>query len=145
MDKPFYSDGLKFECQRCSFCCRHEPGYVFLSETDLMEMVKELGMKRESFIDKYCTWVDIGFFKRLSLIEKENNDCIFWSEGGCAVYKARPLQCRSYPFWSHVVENSGTWLEESKSCPGIGKGEVHSAEEIEEWLQKRLNDPLINS
>jgi len=110
-----------------------------------MAMVEELGMERESFIEKYCAWVDIGFFKRLSLIEKENNDCIFWSEAGCAVYKARPLQCRSYPFWAHVVENVQTWQEESKDCPGIGKGKKHSADEIEEWLRKRLDDPLIST
>ncbi|MBN2656524.1 MAG: YkgJ family cysteine cluster protein [Spirochaetales bacterium] len=145
MSEPFYRDGLKFECQRCSYCCRHEPGYVFLSEKDLMAMAGELEMKREAFIEKYCSWVDIGFFKRLSLIEKDNNDCIFWSESGCEVYKARPLQCRSYPFWVQVVENEESWSEESASCPGIGKGKLHSAEEIGDWLQKRLDDPLINS
>ena len=25
--EPFYKDGLHFECQRCSFCCGHSPGY----------------------------------------------------------------------------------------------------------------------
>lgn len=144
MDEPFYKEGLKFQCQRCNYCCRHEPGYVFLSEKDLKAMVKETGLSRQAFIDKYCQWVDIGFFKRLSLIEKENNDCIFWSESGCAVYKARPLQCRSYPFWMHVVESPATWTEEAKSCPGIGKGDVHSAEKIERWLEMRIDDPLIS-
>lgn len=145
MSEPFYKDGLNFECQRCSYCCRHEPGYVFLSENDLQAMLAVTGLEREAFIEKYCSWVDIGFFKRLSLIEKENNDCIFWSEKGCAVYKARPLQCRSYPFWMHVVENRKTWDEEAGSCPGIGKGKRHSAEEIEDWLEKRVSDPLISS
>ena len=144
MSNKFYNDGLQFECTRCSYCCRHEPGFVFLSENDLNAMVSELKLSEEEFISKYCTKVDIGFFNRLSLIEKDNHDCIFWSEKGCAVYKARPLQCRSYPFWTQVVENKESWAEEGQSCPGIGQGKVHSKEEIEEWLEKRINDPLIS-
>ncbi|HUX21603.1 MAG TPA: YkgJ family cysteine cluster protein, partial [Spirochaetia bacterium] len=38
MYKPFYQDGLRFECTRCDACCRHEPGYVFLSQTDLRRL-----------------------------------------------------------------------------------------------------------
>lgn len=145
MSKPFYKDGLQFECQRCSYCCRHEPGFVFLSKKDLLAMMAETGLGRDQFIEKYCKWVDIGFFKRLSLVEKKNNDCIFWSEAGCQVYMARPLQCRSYPFWIQVVETPGTWAEEGLSCPGIGQGKHHSAKEIDDWLQMRLDDPLISS
>jgi len=145
MSKKFYDDGLQFECTRCSYCCRHEPGYVFLSENDLDAMVKDLKISEKEFVEKYCTKVDIGFFNRLSLIEKENHDWIFWSEKGCAVYKSRPLQCRSYPFWTQVVESKEAWVEESRSCPGIGKGKVHSKENIDEWLDKRKNDSLISS
>ena len=145
MSKQFYENGLQFECTRCSYCCRHEPGYVFLSDNDLDAMVKELKISESEFIEKYCSKVDIGFFNRLSLIEKDNHDCIFWSEKGCAVYKARPLQCRSYPFWIQVVESEETWNEESRSCPGIGKWKVHSKKDIEEWLEKRKNDSLISA
>jgi Fe-S-cluster containining protein len=145
MSNEFYEKGLKFECQRCSYCCRHEPGFVFLSENDLNAMVKELDMSEEEFVTQYCTRVDIGFFKRLSLIEKKNHDCIFWSEEGCRVYKARPLQCRSYPFWTQIVQDKDSWDEESLSCPGMGVGKTHSKEEIEDWLEKRINDPLISS
>lgn len=145
MSKKFYDEGLRFECQRCSYCCRHEPGFVFLSKKDLNAMVVELNISEDEFIDKYCKKVDIGFFKRLSLTEKENNDCIFWSEKGCEVYKARPLQCRSYPFWTQIVDDQELWEEESQSCPGIGKGDIHSKKEIEDWLEKRIKDPLISS
>jgi len=144
MEKKFYDKGLQFECTRCSYCCRHEPGFVFLSETDLKGMVETLDISEEEFIENYCKNVDIGFFNRLSLIEKDNHDCIFWSEKGCAVYKARPLQCRSYPFWTQIVEDKESWDEEGTSCPGIGKGKVHSKEEIEKWLEKKINDSLIS-
>lgn len=138
----FYQDGLRFTCQRCSGCCRHEPGYVFLSEKDITLMYKRLDISRAKFIKKYCRVVNISGFKRISLIEKDNNDCIFW-ENGCTVYEARPLQCRSYPFWAHNLINQETWDNVCKECPGAGIGELRSKENIEEWLNKRLQEPLV--
>ncbi|HQO67077.1 MAG TPA: YkgJ family cysteine cluster protein, partial [Spirochaetales bacterium] len=35
MNQSFWHEGLRFECARCSACCRYEPGYVFLSADDL--------------------------------------------------------------------------------------------------------------
>ena len=35
MSEPFYAEGLRFSCERCSACCRGEPGYVFLTKEDL--------------------------------------------------------------------------------------------------------------
>lgn len=139
----FYKDGLKFSCQRCSCCCRHEPGYVFLSENDLVKMYKRVDMPRKKFIKKYCRVVDLGGIKRLSLIEKENNDCIFWDKG-CTVYEVRPLQCKSFPFWAHNLINEETWNSVANSCPGVGRDELHTKEEIDQWLDKRLKEPFIN-
>ena len=143
MEKPFYSNGLKFECQRCSACCRHEPGYVFLSKIDLRDLSGNLKMSEKEFFDKYCRKVDIGGFSRISLNEKKNFDCIFWENGGCRVYQFRPLQCRTYPFWRPYLESEEDWNALSESCPGVNKGKLHPREEIEEKLFLRLKEPLI--
>ena len=143
MDKPFYSEGLNFECQRCSACCRYEPGYVFLSKKDLSHLASHMKMSSAEFIEAYCRQIDIGGFHRISLVEKKNHDCIFWEPGGCKVYNARPLQCRSYPFWHPVMATAETWEEEAKHCPGINKGKKHSCKEIESWLSWRAREPLI--
>ncbi len=140
MGRPFYSDGLKFECTRCSACCRFDPGFVFLSRNDLDRLLSFMSMKKDSFIRKYCRIVDMGNTRRLSLVEKENYDCIFWSENGCAVYEARPLQCRSYPFWRPFLESKEAWDAEAENCPGMNRGTVHSAKVIEKWLEKRDNE-----
>ena len=144
MEEPFYKDGLKFECQRCSGCCRFESGYVFLSQVDLDRLSAHLKISRDDFLEKYCVKVDIGGTYRISLIEKDNYDCIFWRDGGCAVYGARPLQCRSYPFWASYMESKEDWECLSSSCPGVNKGKVHSKEEIEEWLYLRRKEKLIS-
>ncbi|MCQ2603997.1 MAG: YkgJ family cysteine cluster protein [Spirochaetia bacterium] len=143
MKEPFYKNGLKFQCQRCSGCCRFEPGYVFLTEDDVTSLLDVLKMERDAFLEKYCVKVDIGGSYRLSLAEKENYDCIFWENGGCSVYEGRPLQCRSYPFWASNLESPEDWDALGCSCPGVNKGCIHTREEIEDWLYQRKAHRLI--
>jgi Fe-S-cluster containining protein len=144
MKRPFYSQGLRFSCTQCSYCCRNEPGYVFLSEKDLSALLIKTSMTKEEFIESYCKIADFGFEKKISIREKPNNDCIFWEDGGCQVYEARPLQCRSYPFWSMIIESKTAWENEKRFCPGLDQGQLHSRKEIEEWLKKRLEESLIS-
>jgi uncharacterized protein len=133
----FYENGLRFECQKCSNCCRKSPGYVFLNNKDLKELKTALKMDIKSIIQDYCRIVDISGFKRLSLKEKTNYDCIFWENGGCIIYKHRPYQCRSYPFWRHNLESLDTWNSLKDECPGINKGKKHSKKTITNWMENR--------
>ncbi len=142
---PFYQDGLQFECTRCSACCRHDPGWVFLSRNDLEKLCRATGLGEREFIDTWSREVDIGGFKRLSLKEKPNFDCIFWNDGGCSVYEHRPLQCSTYPFWSANLFSRAVWDDLEKSCPGIDRGRRSSRNEIDTLLKARREDPLIDS
>jgi len=142
---PFYAQGLNFTCVRCSACCRHESGYVFLSKKDLSALLACLKMERKEFIAKYCHWIPLasgGEKEQLSLKEKRNFDCIFW-EKGCTVYDSRPLQCRAFPFWDWILESEKNWKQMASDCPGIGKGSVHSPDSIEKWLSIRQKEPII--
>ncbi len=147
-ENDYYSKGLRFECNRCSHCCRHDPGLVFLSEEDTIRIPRYLRIERAEFLARYCRNVDIGTVRRITIDERPNYDCVFWSENGCEIYEVRPLQCRSYPFWASVVESAESWQAEAKHCPGINTGRLHSADEIHDWLvqarQRRLIelDPL---
>ncbi len=143
MCEPFYKDGLKFECTQCSKCCRFDPGYVFLSYNDLDRLLIHFELSRNIFIEKYCRVVDIGDQKRLSLIEKANYDCIFWKDGGCTIYEARPLQCRSYPFWKPFLTDREAWDAEAESCPGMNNGLPVEREAVEKWLSLRDAEDYI--
>jgi uncharacterized protein len=134
--KPFYAEGLRFECNRCSQCCRHTPGYVFLSRNDLDTLVSYLGMDEKDFLYAYCREVCTIRGKKISLKEKANYDCIFWEKDGCLYYEARPFQCRSFPFWKQYLGTKKRWDNLVSFCPGIGKGQTHTKEEIEEWIEK---------
>jgi len=141
--KPFYANGLRFECTRCSACCRHDPGYVFLSKTDLQRLADHFSMTIDQFKAKHCRVIDFGMVTRLSLLEKPNNDCAMWQDGGCSVYESRPLQCRSFPFWANNVDDQSAWDQVARDCPGIHRGSLHSAQVIEKWLQARIDEPLL--
>lgn len=143
-DRKFYEDGLSFSCTRCSNCCRHDPGYVFLSEADLNNLARNLKLDTDKVIRFYCREVEIGGFTRLSLKERRNFDCIFWNNHGCIVYEARPFQCKSYPFWSAHLDSRESWNALSDQCPGINQGELHSKEKIENWLSLRNREPFID-
>lgn len=141
----FYEDGLSFSCvEGCVYCCSGEPGYVFLSQDDLDRLCAHTNLDEQTFIDIYCRSVDMGSFSMISLIEQKNYDCIFLKDKRCSVYDARPVQCRTYPFWPAIMESEATWEEESVSCPGIGTGRQYSREEIDELLTlQRGREPII--
>ena len=132
----FFENGLHFSCKRCSACCRHEPGFVYLSETDLSKLCSKFNMEKEDFIASYCRFVpsDCGE-KVLCLLEKADFDCILW-DGGCTAYDARPVQCSTYPFWTRVLSSKRTWILEAASCPGIEAGQQRTYDEILENLSK---------
>jgi len=99
-------------------------------------------MEYTAFIATWCRWVSFDRdSERLALKEKSNFDCIFWkdtgSEGtvGCVAYRARPLQCRAFPFWDSVVCSPEAWETTGRACPGINSGKLHSREEIEDFLR----------
>lgn len=138
----WWTDGLRFECTRCHACCRHDPGYVFLSRDDANRLASHLGLEVEAFLETYCRCVDLGSGPVYSLKEKPNFDCVFWDQG-CTVYAARPVQCRTYPFWGKVVSTEWSWKREGQFCPGIDRGPLMTAERIRELLdQMAANTPL---
>ncbi|MDR0504052.1 MAG: YkgJ family cysteine cluster protein [Treponema sp.] len=140
---PFFTDGLRFSCKRCSSCCRFEPGYVFLCDKDMSQLLTELKMDKNAFIKTYCRWIAFHGGESLSLKEKSNKDCIFWNDG-CTVYHARPLQCRTFPFWESIVASRKSWQNTACECPGINSGETHTGEEIGQYLSLASSQNYIN-
>ena len=129
-EKKLYSFLAKidFNCQKCSVCCRIDPGAVFLTKHDVDKISKNLCLNINEFLKEYCRGIDKGFKTMVSLKEKLNYDCIFW-DNGCTIYTFRPLQCRTYPFWPFIVESKERWEKEATRCKGINKKGSLSIEE----------------
>lgn len=84
----------QYVCQRCGACCRW-PGNVRIDEREIGEIAAFLNLGEQEFIDRY-TRVHTDR-KSLSIIEKENDECIFYEEGACVINPVKPQQCRDFP------------------------------------------------
>lgn len=131
----WWQDGVRFECQGSGQCCvsRGEFGFVYLTREERQAMAKHLGLTTTVFTRKYCAKTD-GVWH---LKDGKGPECIFLEGKRCAVYKVRPTQCRTWPFWPEVM-NAKTWTKEVAAfCPGIGKGRRVDADEIRSTLEKQ--------
>jgi len=132
--QPWYADGLSFTCTQCGNCCTGEPGYVWISEIEIERLAAHLGVTREAVLKQYCRTIN----GRLSLRERKHcgeYDCIFLEHRDgrrvCTVYPVRPLQCRTWPFWSENIESPTRWDRAAKKCPGMNVGSKYSSQQIE--------------
>jgi Fe-S-cluster containining protein len=126
---PWYAEGLHFTCTKCGNCCTGESGTVRVSEGEIDALAEELEIPVVEFRRRYTRRLRGA---EVSLVERSNGDCVFWSsEPGCTVYRKRPRQCRTWPFWRAVVHSRERWDEEARGCPGMNGGALHDREEIE--------------
>ncbi len=136
--KPkWYAEGLSFSCTQCGNCCSGPPGYVWTTKEEIAQIAKHLGRPDGTLAKEHLRRVGLKY----SLTEKANGDCVFLErkdgKSGCSIYDVRPLQCRTWPFWSENLKTERSWNQTSKSCPGMNCGKHHSFVAIEEVRLKR--------
>jgi Fe-S-cluster containining protein len=129
----FYKDGIRFECQDCGGCClsRGEYAYVYLKAYDRKRLADFLRISTRDFTIRYTGKTD-GILH----LKDPDKDCLFLQDGRCSVYEARPRQCRSWPFWPENMKKKVWERDIASYCKGVGKGKLHSAEEIERIIER---------
>jgi Fe-S-cluster containining protein len=102
---------------------------VWVTNDEIALLAAEVDMTEEAFERKYVRLVGV----RKSLKERKNYDCVFLDAETrkCTVYKARPRQCRTWPFWDSNVRTPETWAATCEACPGAGTGKLYQLTEIE--------------
>tara|TARA_A100001391_G_scaffold138492_1_gene96860 strand:+ start:1279 stop:1581 length:303 start_codon:yes stop_codon:yes gene_type:complete len=92
-------------------------------------MAKELELSVAEFERKFTRPVG----NQTSLIEYPDGDCIFLDPKSrhCLVYQARPIQCRTWPFWDSTLETPADWQDTCDVCPGAGSGQLYALDQIE--------------
>ncbi|HEY4255141.1 MAG TPA: YkgJ family cysteine cluster protein [Chlamydiales bacterium] len=142
MDKiTWFSEGLKFKCTGCGQCCTGSPGYVFLSEPDLNKLAAHKRLTPTEFARQYTRLVD----GQLALLDQNPlGDCIFLKDKQCTAYEARPIQCKTFPWWIHHLRSREEWDEAGERCEGINHPDapVRPALEIEEQCLTYLDNLL---
>lgn len=151
-DAPWYAEGLKFTCSQCGNCCTGAPGYVWISEEEIARLAKHLKLTPDVVVERYCRRIA----GRFSLQERRSPeglyDCVFLKETRigkgrnaqvkrvCTIYDVRPLQCRTWPFWSGNLADKDAWDAAGKRCHGINAGartftreQIEALRDAEDW------------
>ncbi len=99
-----------FTCWECGNCCRIK-GTVQLTDVDAERIATHLGLAAQAFTEQYTTLMPNR--RGLQLRNGEGDACVFLKkDGACAIYEARPQQCRDFPYtwnypgWEKECKNS---------------------------------------
>jgi len=97
---------FRFECSRCSECCRNAENSIMLESYDLYRLAVHLRNTGhrvngiEDIMNEYTdlkTLGDSDFPIFLMKTRGQRNECVFLKDGRCSVYDVRPRACRLYP------------------------------------------------
>lgn len=99
-----------YQCDRCTACCKW-PGDVKVTDSEIDRIAEFMKMEADDFVDSY-TRLRTGR-NGLSLIEKENHECIMLENGGCRIHEVKPFQCKGFPnYWAF-----DGWQKECQAKP----------------------------
>jgi Fe-S-cluster containining protein len=132
---PWYAGGLLFEClPGCGACCvSHEDyEYVYLQDEDIPRLARFLGVETREFLDSY-TFEEEGW----TALNMDRPQCPFLEGTRCSVHPARPVQCRTFPFWREFLETPEDWDKLKSFCPGIDRGDRYSLGFIRKEVARR--------
>jgi len=98
-------------------CCTGESGVIHVNSSEMERMASFLQMDVDEFIKKYLYKNGYKYAIKERLYQG-SYECLFYDReaNGCSVYAARPLQCRTFPFWDYYKERVDELKQE---CPGI--------------------------
>lgn len=137
-EQSWYAKGLKFHCTQCGNCCSGDPGHVWATREEIARIAHFLGRADGRLDKQHLRRVGLRF----SLTEKPDGDCVFLKrEGGksmCAIYPVRPLQCRTWPFWTENLSSPEAWTSAHQKCPGMNNGKHYDFVQIE-VIRKQTN------
>jgi Fe-S-cluster containining protein len=131
--------GLYFECTECGGCCTYKGEYahVYASKREVEVLAELQGVSVRTFKRRYTFRDEYGWTQ----LRTNGDHCVFLDPDTrrCTVYKARPTQCRTFPFWPEFVAN-GEWTDEVRGmCEGIGRGRLYSIDEADARMIEMAN------
>ncbi|MCB1170548.1 MAG: YkgJ family cysteine cluster protein [Leptospiraceae bacterium] len=124
-----------FKCTGCGNCCKG-PGDVYFTEEELKSLKEYL---------KLSAWAFSRLKKRLIqdtipgyYVHRSGEACLFLEDNRCTVYPVRPLQCRTFPFWTSNFNSKSNFRHLQKDCPGTmsGLGPALDAAKVTARIQK---------
>ena len=109
---------IGFDCLRCGDCCAGEDNSVVAFPSEIRKILTTTGIGWLDAVEppEIGEWDSQGNFHTLEWrIKKDGESCKFHSIKECKIYHARPILCKTYPFY----------LDEGmlrcSECRGLGK------------------------
>jgi len=93
-DSVILERGIHYVCQRCTACCKW-PGDVRIEPDEVASIAKFLDLTESVFLDQFTRLRTNR--QGLSLIEKENHECIMLDGNACRIHPVKPAQCAGFP------------------------------------------------
>jgi hypothetical protein len=102
-----------FRCRRCGDCCKGYGG-TYITETEIDNICRYLGLGRNKFIKRYCQMSG----GRPLIAQGLKGYCIFWDQL-CTIHAVKPRMCRNWPFIESILVDPRNWQAMAASCPGM--------------------------
>ena len=140
---------FKFNCTMCGKCCINRED-ILLKPKDLFVACKELSLKPQEFIQKYCECY-VGDSSGLPIVRLkpvgENKRCPMLLGSRCAIHNAKPEVCAMFPIGRCIsidkneLENSDKISEIVYINQKVNCGDKRATHTVREWLNK-FNIPV---
>lgn len=107
-----------YVCQRCTACCKW-PGDVRIEDDEIAPIAAYLQLSETEFLDRYTRLRSNR--QGLSLLEKDNHECIMLEGNSCLIHAVKPSQCAgfpnkwNFPDWQQVCEAKAMPMSEAKA------------------------------
>ena len=108
-------------CEACGGnCCIGESGYIWINKAEIEKLASILNLSVKEVAIQYLRKVGYKYSIQEKKITQNNYACAFFDleKRCCSVYEARPIQCRTFPFWDYFKNNEQEVYHE---CPAITK------------------------
>ena len=140
---------FKFNCTMCGKCCINRED-ILLKPKDLFVACKELSLKPQEFIQKYCECY-VGDSSGLPIVRLKpvggNKRCPMLQGSRCAIHNAKPEVCAMFPIGRCIsidkneLENSDKISEIVYINQKVNCGDKRVTHTVREWLNK-FNIPV---
>ena len=125
MRKAWFDKAISFSCTACGKCCKSNGATrVFVNSKEIENIASVMNISVDAVNKEYITTVLGNDGTELNSLKKHSskNQCVFLDGNKCSIYSARPTQCRTYPYWPHIMIGEAEWRAEAVSCEGIKLG-----------------------
>jgi hypothetical protein len=104
-----------------------------LSRREQRRLARHLGLRLCEFLDRYTRRDEDGHVALRFVAGR----CILLDGKACSVHEAKPVQCRTWPFWPELLRSRAAYAREVQSfCPGSLAGPTVPAAAIRRQLRE---------